>query len=206
MSGNHLSVILPSELALLSLQSPAARALFATKFASRQLLAYLRAAAVKPVIFVDKSGSMADNFWRGEGVPKISAAAGLALALYRKYGVSVYLFDTEITAVKPSDVARTLLTIKADGGTDVDPVLQEILRLGKRDYVYIVVSDGITEASAEVLKAFEASGLARRTKLILIPPASESYNWARLLKRHGNVHFAEDVVSFEKAAKAALQG
>ena len=204
MSGNHLSDILPSELALLSLQSPAARALFATKFASRQLLAYLRAAAVKPVIFVDKSGSMADNFWRGEGVPKISAAAGLALALYRKYGVSVYLFDTEITAVKPSDVVKTLLTVRADGGTDVDVVLEEIVRLGKEDFVYIVVSDGITEASPEILKRFEASGLAKRTKLILIPPAASSYNWVAVLKRHGNVHFAEDVASFEKAAKQAL--
>jgi len=206
MTANHVADILPSELALLSLQSPAARALFAAKFASRQLLAYQRAAAVKPIIFVDKSGSMADNFWRGEGVPKISVATGLALAMHRKFGASVYLFDTELAAVRPSDVVHSLLTIKADGGTDIDPVLGEILRLGKKDFVYVIVSDGITEADPGVLSRFEASGLAKRTKLILIPPATTSYAWVALLKKYGNVSLAEDVASFERAAKAALQG
>jgi hypothetical protein len=106
--------------------------------------------------------------------------------------------------VKPTDIVKTLLTIQADGGTDIDPVLQEILHLGKSDYVYIIVSDGITEADVSVLEEFKRSGLAKRTKLILIPPASESYNWVALLKQHGNVQYARDIVTFEKAVKSAL--
>jgi uncharacterized protein with von Willebrand factor type A (vWA) domain len=202
-SHTKLSDILPSELAMLSISSPAARALFAVKLASQQLTAYQHATAMIPVLFVDKSGSMAEYI--EADIPKISVASGLALAMHRKFNASVYLFDTELTAVKHSDIVKTLLTISADGGTDVDPVLEEIMRLGKHDYIYIIVSDGITEASSEILEAFRRSGLASRTKLILIPPAREDYNWVALLKQHGNVHFARDVAQFEKAVKVALR-
>jgi hypothetical protein len=71
------------------------------------------------------------------------------------------------------------------------------VRVGKQDYVYIIISDGITEASSEVLKKFKESGLASRTKLILIPPSAESFNWTKLLREHGNVEYARDVVDFE---------
>jgi uncharacterized protein with von Willebrand factor type A (vWA) domain len=200
---SKLSDVLPSELALLAASSPAARALFAVKLASQQLAVYQHATAVKPVLFVDKSGSMAEHF--ESDIPKISVAAGLAFAMHRKFDAPVYLFDTELTAVKPKDIIHTLLTIEADGGTDIDPVLQEIVRLGKPDYVCIIVSDGITEASSDVLEEFKRSGLAKRTKLILIPPARESYNWVALLKQHNNVQYARDVALFEKAVKAALR-
>ena len=199
---SKLSDILPSELALLATSDPVARALFAVRLASQQLTAYQHATAVLPVLFVDKSGSMAENFELD--IPKISVAAGLAFAMYRKFNALVYLFDTELTAVKTADIVKTLLTIQADGGTDIDPVLQEIMRIGKKEYIYIVISDGITEASGEILDAFKRSGLASRTKLILIPPARESYNWVALLKQYGNVSYARDVAAFEKAVRVSV--
>jgi uncharacterized protein with von Willebrand factor type A (vWA) domain len=201
-SHTKLSDVLPSELAMLATSRPVVRALFAVKLASQQLMAYQHATAVKPVLFVDKSGSMAENF--ESDIPKISVAAGLALAMHRKFDAPVYLFDTELTAVKPADIVKTLLTIQADGGTDIDPVLEEITRLGKADYVYMIISDGITEANTSVLEAFKRSGLASRTKLVLIPPARESYNWVALLKQYNNVSYARDVASFEKAVRSAL--
>jgi len=116
----------------------------------------------------------------------------------------VYLFDTEAEQVKPRDVVKTLLSIRADGGTSIDAVIQEISRLGS-SYIHIIISDGITEASDELLRRFEALGLAERTRLILIPPAGdEDYNWVQLLRNRGRVYKAEDVASFTEAAKAAL--
>jgi predicted metallopeptidase len=56
-----------------------------------------------------------------------------------------------------------------------------------------------------VLENFKRSGLAKRTKLILIPPAHEGYNWVSLLRQHGNIYYARDVALFEKAVKAALR-
>jgi len=202
-SEKQLTDILPSELALSSL-GDVGRALLAVKIAQKQLTVYQRAASVKPVVFVDKSGSMADAFERRSDVPKISVATGLALALHRKLDADVYLFDTEVEKVSPAKVVETLLTIEPGSGTDIDPVLEEIMRIGKPDYVYLIVSDGITEASREVLKGFEESGLASRTKLILVPPAYGTYNWVELLKKHGNVHYADTVADFERVAAKVL--
>ena len=201
-SHTKLSDILPSELALLATGNQLARALFAVKLASQQLTAYQHATAVKPVLFVDKSGSMAEHF--EQDIPKISVAAGLAFAMHRKFDAPVYLFDTELTAVKPKDIINTLLTIEADGGTYIVPVLKEIMRIGKKEYLYVIISDGITSADDFTLKDFKHSGLASRTKLILIPPASEDYDWVQLLKQYGNVQYAEDVAQFEKVVKSAL--
>ena len=194
---------MPSELSLAQL-GDAGRALLALKIAQRQLMVYQRSASIKPVVFVDKSGSMAERFW-GSGVPKISAAAGLALALHKKLGADVYLFDTECRAIEPAKVVEVLMTISADGGTNIDPVLEEIMRIGKPEYSYIVVSDGITEASEDVLKRFSESGLAKRTKVILISPSSDKYKWVQLLKELGNKHYVESLASFEEAAKKTLR-
>jgi uncharacterized protein with von Willebrand factor type A (vWA) domain len=194
----QLSQILPSELAL----AEASEALFAAKLAQMALMTYRHAAAVRPVVFVDKSGSMAESM-PGD-MPKISLAAGLALALYRKLQGIIYLFDTEVDKVEPRNVVRTLLTIKADGGTDANPVLDEIMRLGRRDYVYIIISDGITEASSETLNRFKASGLARQTRLIIVPPGEDSYNWVDVIRRHGRVVKATDIMEFINAVKQTL--
>jgi uncharacterized protein with von Willebrand factor type A (vWA) domain len=207
-SEKQISDILPSELALAQL-GDAGRALLALKVAQRQLMVYQRSASLKPVVFVDKSGSMGEPFsgWgdiEDTNPAKISIATGLALALHKKLEADIYLFDTELEKVNPARVVEVLLTISADGGTNVDPVLEEIVRIGKHDYTYIIVSDGITEASEEVLLRFKDSGLAKRTKLILIPPASSSYNWVRLLKECNNVMYARDVAAFESAARKVL--
>jgi uncharacterized protein with von Willebrand factor type A (vWA) domain len=209
LSEKQLPDVLPSELTLTQL-GDAGRALLALKIAQRQLMTYQRSASLKPVIFVDKSGSMAENFRPREkesvdNVPKISVAAGLALALYRKLGADVYLFDTELEHVNPARVVDVLLRIEADGGTDIDPVLEEISKLGKTEYLYIIISDGITEASTEILEKFRDSGLAKRTKLILVPPIWDSCRWVYELKKHHNVIYAYDVAEFESAAKKALE-
>jgi uncharacterized protein with von Willebrand factor type A (vWA) domain len=212
LSEKQLPDVLPSELALTQL-GDVGRALLALKIAQKQLMVYQRSASIKPVVFVDKSGSMAERFRRDEreeredfnNPPKISVATGLALALYRKLQADVYLFDTELEHVNPARVVEVLLRISADGGTDIDPVLSEIVKLGKQEYVYIIISDGITEASEEVLEKFRESGLAKRTKLILIPPASINYNWVAELRQYGNVMYAYNAVEFESAAKKALE-
>jgi len=204
----QLPDVLPSELAVTQLGN-IGRLLFAIKLAQKQLAVYQKAATVKPVVFVDKSGSMAEAFeWdkpeEREWVPKISIATGLALALYRKLNADVYLFDTEVEKVNPSRVVETLLKIEADGGTNIDPVLEEMTRIGKKEYLYIIISDGITEANTEVLERFKSSGLAQRVKLILVPPASKHYNWVELLRQHNNVQYAHDVMTFVTAVRKTL--
>jgi uncharacterized protein with von Willebrand factor type A (vWA) domain len=205
-SEKQIPDILPSELALAQL-GDAGKALLALKIAQKQLTVYQRSASVKPVVFVDKSGSMARSLttWKGEEIaPKISIATGLALALHRKLNADIYLFDTEIERVSPAKVVDILLTISADGGTDIDPVLEEIVRLGKQEYIYIIISDGITEASDDILKKFEESGLAKRTRLILVPPSSYGYDWVELLKKYSNVSYVHDVAEFDEAVKKFL--
>ncbi|MCI4408397.1 MAG: hypothetical protein JHC26_04850 [Thermofilum sp.] len=198
-----LGDVLPYEIALLSTNSPVARAIFAVKYVSQQLMAYQHATAMKPIVFLDKSGSMAENY-SAEFIPKISVASGLAFAMHRKFDAPIYLFDTDIVAVKPKDIVQMLLTIKADGGTNIDPVLEEIMRIGKKEYIYIVISDGITSADDDVLEKFKKTGLASNTKLILIPPARAEFNWVYLLKQYNNVQYANDIATFEKAVKKAL--
>ncbi|MGC9119630.1 MAG: vWA domain-containing protein [Thermoproteus sp.] len=199
---SRIADALPSELAAARL-GRGGRLLFALKLVQGQLLGYEKMTEVKPVVFVDKSGSMAAML--GDGVEKISLAAGLALALHVKFGADVYLFDTELEGpVHRAQVVDTLLRIEADGGTDVEPVLKEIMRIGKRERVYVIISDGITEASEELVERFRQSGLARRTKLLLVPPGEERFSWVGLLKQYGNVHYATTAAQFRGNAVHAL--
>jgi uncharacterized protein with von Willebrand factor type A (vWA) domain len=191
----QLKEALPSELAL----SHVSRTLFAAKVAQMSITVYRHAATVKPVIFVDKSGSMAETFSGGD-VAKISMAAGLALALYRRYGATVYLFDTETEKVTPREVVETLLRIKADGGTNIAAVMEEAMRIDRPDHIYIIISDGITDASPELIHQF-VSRCGARTRLILIPPSQDHYLWVQELKKRGNVVYARDVAQFEEAAR-----
>jgi uncharacterized protein with von Willebrand factor type A (vWA) domain len=205
MNEKQLPDILPSELAVAQL-GDVGRALLAIKIAQKQLMTYQRAATIKPVVFVDKSGSMAWDFPYND-VPKISVAAGFALALHRKLNADIYLFDTECEPVTPAKIVETLLKIKADGGTDIDPVLEEIMHIHKKEYTYIIISDGITGASGNVLERFETSGLAKRTKLIAIPPCSTKFNWTSLLETYKNIKYVSgDITSttFEKSIMSAI--
>jgi uncharacterized protein with von Willebrand factor type A (vWA) domain len=210
LNEKQLSDVLPSELALTQL-GEVGRALLALKIAQKQLMTYQRSVSIKPVIFVDKSGSMAEKIDRLkkddsiENPPKISVATGLALALHRKLDANIYLFDTELEKVNPARVIEVLLKIDADGGTNIDPVLEEITRIGKAEYLYVIISDGITEASSDILEKFRESGLAKRTKLILIPPASINYNWVQLLKQYSNVTYAHNIAEFEIATRRAIE-
>jgi uncharacterized protein with von Willebrand factor type A (vWA) domain len=194
----QLSDVLPSELALSQL-GPAGRALLAAKLAQRQLMVWQRSATVRPVVFVDKSGSMGGNF-PGDNVAKISVATGFALAVYRRLDADVYLFDTEVERVGPNDIVRVLLTIDADGGTNIDAVLEEILRIGKRDYLYLIISDGITEAENNVMKRWVESGLAKRTRLVLIDYYA-NYRWLEVLRGYGNVFNVKSLADFTTSVK-----
>jgi uncharacterized protein (DUF58 family) len=142
--------------------------------------------------------------WGKLAVPKISLAAGLALALKRRLqNVDVYLFDTEVERVGAHEIVSTLLKIRADGGTNIAAVMQEIMRIDRPDNVYVIISDGITNADEETTKRFmEKCG--SRTKLILVPPSDEHYPWVQELRRRGNVAYAQDVAQFEEAARRLL--
>jgi uncharacterized protein with von Willebrand factor type A (vWA) domain len=195
---SQLPDVVPSELALMH----ASPTLFKLKLVQMSLTVYSRAAAIKPVIFVDKSGSMDEPLGQ---IPKISLATGLALAMYRRYGADIYLFDTEVDKVAPKEVTKTLIAVRADGGTAIDAVLDEVVRIGRRDHIYIIISDGITEASEEILREYVNKGLARQTRLILVPPSEDHYSWIEAIRRHGGrVIKAADVAAFIGAAKQAL--
>jgi len=210
----QLAEALPSELAL----ARVSRALFATRLAQMALHVYRHSAAVKPVIFVDKSGSMAEALTGEPGslgpgdsklrqflgaeerlmIPKISLAAGLALAM-RRFNAEVYLFDTEVERVNAREVVEVLMKIKADGGTNIAAVMEEILKIDRSDYVYVIISDGITNAPPELTRRF-VSRCGARTRLILIPPSGH-YPWVEELTRRGGVVYARDVAQFEEAAR-----
>jgi uncharacterized protein with von Willebrand factor type A (vWA) domain len=209
----QLKEALPSELAYAHIS----RALFAVKLAQTSLMVYRRASAAKYVVFVDKSGSMAEALTGEPGrlpgdsrlreflgterlaVPKISLAAGLALALYRRLNAAVYLFDTE-TEQGLGNVVEMLLKIRADGGTNIGRVMEEVLRIDKPENIYIIISDGISDAPPELTQQF-IQKCGRKTRLILIPPSEERYGWVRELKKLGNVYYAKDAAQFEEAVR-----
>jgi uncharacterized protein with von Willebrand factor type A (vWA) domain len=174
--------------------------LFAVKVAAKQMIVRERGTKLRLILYVDKSGSMAEEM--GGGVPKISAAAGLALALHRKYNAEIYLFDTEVDYVAPRDVIETLLKILADGGTDISQVMEDALRHASDNSMFIIISDGITDAPKELVDKF-IQKCGRRTRLILIPPAEE-YEWVRALRKLGNVYYARDIAQFENVAVQAV--
>jgi len=202
-SESQIPDLLPSELALSTLGG-VGRALLALKIIQRQATVYQRAASLKPIIFVDKSGSMAGAIEYYKDIPKISIAAGLAIALYRKFNADIYLFDTEVEKVSPVRVIDTLLRIEADGGTNVDPVIEKIAKSYKPTNLYLVVSDGITEASDENLRVLQ--GIAKNIKLILINTSAAGYNWVEVLRKFNNVYDVRDVASFERAVVSSLMG
>ena len=174
--------------------------LFAAKVAAKQITVRERGTKLKLVLYVDKSGSMAGAMQ--DGTPKISAAAGLALALHRRFSAEIYLFDTEVDQVAPKDVVETLLKIRADGGTDISRVMEEALRKPGNS-LHIIVSDGISDAPEVLVRQF-IQRCGHRTKLILIPPAGERYKWVQMLKSLGNVFYVRDVAQLEKAALQAV--
>jgi len=100
-------------------------------------------------------------------------------------------------------VINNLLTIKADGGTNIGAVMEEVMKIDRPDNVYLIVSDGITKADKGLTKKFTQK-YGAKTRLILIPPSSEDYRWIKDLKKRNNVVYARDVVQFEKGVRKLL--
>jgi uncharacterized protein with von Willebrand factor type A (vWA) domain len=199
----QLKEAVPSELAYLA--DDRLRPLFAARLFQRDLAVPCRMASYRPVVFVDKSGSMASplpSAQRG-GVPRISAAAALALAIALRYKGDVWLFDAEAEKVSRGEVVETLLTIEADGGTNIDAVI-DAMRQYPSDAQFIVISDGITNAGEEHYRWFREAA-ARRTWLLAIG-AAPSYPWVEELRRRRHlvaVRSLEDLRRFARGWRPA---
>ena len=162
--------LLPTELAY-------PKALLTLRLITQSAIVRARSASLTPVVFLDKSGSMAESLSFYEKIPKISAGAGLALALYRKFNAKIFLFDTEVVEVNPKEVINTLMRIQADGGTNIEEVLRKIQSM-PRNNLYIVISDGICDVPEDLAKS-----VAQTHKVVfcVLPPSWE-YNWLRYFK------------------------
>jgi len=135
-----------------------------------------RAISITPVVFIDKSGSMGSYMPRTD-ITKISCACGFGLVLYKQYNAKIYFFDTEVHEVKPKDIVNTLLTIEADGGTNITNVLQTIEKM-PRNNLYIIITDGIDDVDVEYAKK-----IASQYKIVfcIIPPQWET-EWLKYFK------------------------
>ena len=183
---NHRQI---QDLALTEYVMP--KELFTLRILTKRANVYQRAVTVKPVVFVDKSGSMAETMPSREGmnVEKIAGASGLALALYLKLNAEVYLFDTEVEKVTPAEIVRSLLTIKASGGTRIGEVLEEIAKRGRKDEQYIIITDGIDEPSFDTIDKTKKYNI----KFILIPPAWEK-RWLKDNFKYEKINYVEDLI------------
>ena len=150
--------------------------LLALRLITQSALVRQKGAMIEPIVFIDKSGSMAESMPNSPEA-KISASAGLGLVLYRKFNAKIFLFDTEVTEVKPKDVIDTLLKIRADGGTRIDLVLETIKSM-PRNKLFIVITDGIDEVDENLAKQ-----VANTHKVVfcIIPPYMK-YEWLKHFK------------------------
>jgi len=208
--GSDLSSVLPSKLGLLGVDDEGVKrvgkALFAWELVNNSLPVYEKAGVLEFDVYIDKSGSMDGFIGRGENrVQKIALAAGLGLAVLREGVGRVYLFDTELVEVGKAEIVKTLMTVRADGGTNIEPVLEEVLKHSDSDRRHLIISDGITEvANEELLGRFRS--IADRVFLILINEEPPNYNWVSVLKERGNVYSVWDVASFEEAVSRVITG
>ena len=201
---SQLKDILPSELVALAVKDEKLKKIlkldFLLRLTQKQVMVYQRSATIRPVIFIDKSGSMGANM-PGSDIPKISMACGLALAIWMKYQGDVYFFDTELEGPIPrSRIVQVLLTIEADGGTRIEEALKEVLKRGRKDEIYIVISDGIDVVSQETIDELKKQGLDKNIRFILVPPSWEE-TW---LKNNFRYWYARDIASFVESARKAL--
>jgi uncharacterized protein with von Willebrand factor type A (vWA) domain len=142
-----------------------AKLLFSMRYVNKELLVYRGSASPKAYLYIDKSGSMSENM---EDVAKISLATGLGLAMLRKFDdTRIFMFDTEVTEVDKNKIVQTLLTISADGGTNIAEVLKQIKEIDDRRTIHIIISDGIDEVSEDMINSLPAE-LRRRIVFILI--------------------------------------
>jgi len=185
-----------SYLALAARNNSLAKLLFAMRYVNKELLVYRGSASPKAYLYIDKSGSMSENL---EGVPKISLAAGLGLAMLRKFDDSkIFMFDTEITEVNKNKIVQTLLTISADGGTNITEVLQRIKEIDDRKTIHIVISDGVDEVSEDVINSIPAE-LRKRIVFILIE--ANAPQWMESFRHHP----VKSIAEFQQAVANSLK-
>ena len=123
------------------------------------------------VVYLDKSGSMADNIvyrsspTQRENVPKISFACASALALayqLRRLGakMTLKLFDVEVH--DPIDdfaqLIEVLMKVRADSGTNITKVLEDAVAHHREEKI-IVVTDGIDVVNEEAVKKAKSANL-----------------------------------------------
>lgn len=129
----------------------AARPLFAYKLATSTLAVKLYSANKRPPLYIllDKSGSMYDVVPE-LGMRRISIAAALAIALWRKFkGSLLRLFDVEVHKPESEDVIELLLKVTPSGGTSISKAVaaavEEAARLRKK-YKLVVITDGYDDS------------------------------------------------------------
>jgi len=167
MKEAQITHMISSEYSYLALNNNLARLLFSLRFVSKELLVYKGSSAPRVSLYIDKSGSMSESEHL-EGIPKISLAAGLGLAMLKKFDdTKVFMFDTEVAEVDRNKIVQALLTIAADGGTNIAEVLQKIKEIDDRKTIHIVISDGVDEVDESVINSIPTE-LRRRIVFILI--------------------------------------
>ena len=123
----------------------------------------------KYMVYVDKSGSMGGTMkFMDDVAPKIAVATANAISLARylkTHGGSLTLkfFDTEVQEPLTDmwEILKTLSSVKADGGTDISNVLEDIADNGK-EHKCIIVSDGIDgidEKSAAAVSGMDVASI-----------------------------------------------
>ncbi len=189
--------ILPHELAYFSVNERVVNALGAVKLATRQMQVYERIIG-NIHIFIDKSGSMNESM--KDGTPKISAAAALAHVLYRRYKAKVYAFDTEVYEIRGDKVASMILRLKATGGTNIGKVLEKIMKIKRKDSIYIIITDAIDYIEDDVIKKLKSMNLNKYIVFILVPPGWEE-QW---LRENFKYYHANDVAQLASSVKKVI--
>jgi len=197
MKEAQITHMISSEYSYLALarNNDLAKLLFSMRFVNKELLVYRGSASPKAYLYIDKSGSMSEHL---EGVPKISLAAGLGLAMLKKFDdTKVFEFDTEVTEVDRNKMMQTLLTIAADGGTNIAEVLQRIKEIDDRKTIHIIISDGVDEVSESVINSIP-SEVRRRIVFILIE--ANAHQWLKNFRYYPVKTLAE----FQQAVSNSL--
>lgn len=146
--------------------------LFNYKLATKSLrVSENYASFLDTVVYLDKSGSMADQFGRKEPVEKIAFACASALALVRQLRqyrakATLKFFDTTV-GEEINDFGKiidVLLKVRANGGTDINNVLKDAVKYENKKI--IIVTDGIFDPDDELAKKLKRT--AREVKVVFI--------------------------------------
>lgn len=151
--------------------------IFAMKTATRTLKVTENYGSLKDVVvYIDKSGSMDENFGEKEKVPKISFACASALALAKKLKTSgakmtLKFFDVAVyeEVNDPRKIIEELLRVRAESGTRINGVLEDARNYKGRKV--IIVTDGIDSVSEELCKKLKKEA---DVKVVFINTSNET--------------------------------